>query len=232
MSGIKARITAYVDSPPTVVESVMAEVRRREAVGRIEAIELPEGILGERLPPAPTTHLGMCECGMEYAGKPHLCLQWHPTLMRTDAMAELSAVVRKYMPETGRPVVTVNLTSPDTQAFIRHLVRLPHQKLVAWEEPVPLHNIHNDEGQRVTISFPLQENTYGVTKAVFTVTDDPEWVESFAKKHHKKEPTMPLCCDKPDPRISKTGRPYCANCKKYLDRVPQPGTMARKEGEA
>jgi hypothetical protein len=34
---------------------------------------------------------------------------------------------------------------------------------------------------------------------------------------------MPRCCDTPAPRISETtGRMFCANCRRYLDRLPAP----------
>jgi hypothetical protein len=178
-------------------------------------------------------HSGMpiCKCGMGYRGVPHPCMRWHHKMMTPEAIKDFTEVVKKhcdgYVPE---PTLSLDLLSPDTQAYIAQLVNPKPQSKRDGNETVLLRIVSSvmkevgfrtDEGERLTYVYSAPD-PYGVVEMTVSKNDDPEWVKSFAKKHEEKKSAMPICCASPDPRIAKSGRPYCHSCKKYLDKVPPP----------
>lgn len=170
----------------------------------------------------------VCEqCGMGFKGSPHLCVEWNYRLMTEAAKADLTAVVTKHAEAAlanREPIVTVRMNEA-TIAFLRERVGIANSHIVRIsDEAVELLNkngMHDDEGRRLTMSLSGQTDLLG-EDLVIRHTDDPEWVKEFVHKHEEKKTAMPICCATPDPRISKSGRPYCHSCKKYLDRVPPP----------
>jgi len=164
-----------------------------------------------------------CQCGNGYRGQPHLCLKWHPGMLGYQAQQEFSAVVAKHVGHFGNadnPIVSV-VVNADTLAYLRSLVPANFQVIAISNDALTLlQGLHDNDGKRFTFA-PTPRDTYGDDLTV-TTTPDPEWVKTFVAQHTEKKTAMPICCANPDPRIAKSGRPYCHSCKKYLDRVPPP----------
>lgn len=175
----------------------------------------------------PTTPVGgwgtLCLCGNGYAGQAHLCLKWNAKMTPETMAVFQKAILDAGIDIGGEAVVGVDMSAQATRDYLRNLLT-PHQNVhvVLIEEAVltmwkPL---HDDDGRRYT--FTLQKVNDLSGDLVVHTEDDPQWVKDFTARHKEKVSAMPICCDNPDPRIAKNNRPYCHNCKKYLDRVPPP----------